>query len=68
MADALSTVLSQVDLDGAILSRAEFGAPWGVASEGLPVSIMHAVVEGCAYLRCGSLHRRFYRLSFTKWR
>jgi len=50
MADALSAVLAEIDLQGAVLSRAELGAPWGVHSDGMPAAILHAVVEGGAVL------------------
>jgi len=48
MEDALSTVLGRVRLDGAILSRAELGAPWGVKSAGMANGVFHAILRGQA--------------------
>jgi AraC-like DNA-binding protein len=53
MDDALSTVLGRVRLDGAILSRAELGAPWGVSSRGLNAGIFHAILRGQAVVEVG---------------
>lgn len=50
MTDALSEVLARVDLEGAVLSRAELGAPWAVSATAMPTAVVHAVVQGCAYL------------------
>jgi AraC-like DNA-binding protein/uncharacterized protein YjlB len=53
MEDALSTVLGRVRLEGAILSRAELAAPWGVSSGALPTGVFHAVLRGKAVVQVG---------------
>ncbi|MCA9694456.1 MAG: AraC family transcriptional regulator [Myxococcales bacterium] len=50
--DSLSTILRSIHLRGSVLSLAELGAPWGVATRGVPrAAIFHAILEGGGELR-----------------
>jgi AraC-like DNA-binding protein len=48
--DVLSDILNSVHLSGSILGRAEFGAPWGVSSEGLANPMFHIVLSGNGFI------------------
>ncbi|MFV2070565.1 MAG: cupin domain-containing protein, partial [Pirellulales bacterium] len=48
--DVLSDILNSVHLSGSILGRAEFGAPWGVSSEGLTHPMFHIVLSGNGFI------------------
>ncbi len=50
VADPVSTALETMRMNGALFSRAELQAPWGVSSGPLAVGVFHAVVVGHCYL------------------
>ncbi len=50
MDDPVSAALETMRMQGALFSRAELKAPWGISSGPLEVGVFHAVVEGDCYL------------------
>ena len=51
MTDPLSDLLSISGVEGSLISRAQVGHPWGLASSALPRAIFHAPLVGTTYLQ-----------------
>jgi AraC-like DNA-binding protein len=47
--DALTPLLAQLGIRGAIFSRADLAAPWGVRTGGASTAIFHVVVRGAGF-------------------